>query len=427
MKFSFTSSHSTSDVLTSSHMFHQNLFKTKSNSFDNSSDDDDNDSEYTVEDTSCHKRKQLEINDLSLPLTDTIAEFVQELSEDKFFINDISFIFELSRKRAISPCAIVVALIYLKRLKAKSQASTNLFNINEPYSCNNTYMNNNNYDKYAANCLSNTELCLISLLLASKYLVDEGEDEEIYNDEWADLVDFPVDKVNKLERSILKQMDWELYVSESEFWSFTDKLTERITRKKVKYQQYQCTYTDLDCLLSNSTQFSVNALKSNLNYLTKIMLICSSTIVYMAISSFVISSCVFYLRTQLTANLINRLTLTTTQLTAAHNSSSGNDTNNRMADNTHIHSITNETNEMNLIDLNENIYYVEMPERLAAANKTSNFFEKICLMNENFNAFGASFFRKLWESNTNKQNMERLHLVSQQIKPISHHYYQLIL
>jgi len=43
-------------------------------------------------------------------------------------------------------------------------------------------------------------------LLASKYLVDEGEDEEIYNEEWADLVDFPVEKVNKIERSILKQL-----------------------------------------------------------------------------------------------------------------------------------------------------------------------------------------------------------------------------
>jgi hypothetical protein len=129
------------------------------------------------------------MNDLSLPLTglklwlalkildkilgekkllfriDTIAEFVQELSEDKFFINDISFIFELSRKRAISPCAIVVALIYLKRLKAKSKtnvAFNSFYNINESSSCNNYIYN---YDKYSANCLSNTELCLISLVI----------------------------------------------------------------------------------------------------------------------------------------------------------------------------------------------------------------------------------------------------------------------
>lgn len=111
----------------------------------------------------------------------------------------------MSRKRAISPCAIVVALIYLKRLKIK----TNLLNNFQPItneSSNNYPYNNKNYEKYSANCLNNTELCLISLLLASKYLVDEGEENEIYNDEWAELLDYSVEKVNLIERSILKQL-----------------------------------------------------------------------------------------------------------------------------------------------------------------------------------------------------------------------------
>ena len=42
--------------------------------------------------------------------------------------------------------------------------------------------------------------------MASKYLVDEGEDDEIYNDEWADLIDYSVEQVNLMEKSILKQM-----------------------------------------------------------------------------------------------------------------------------------------------------------------------------------------------------------------------------
>lgn len=411
MKFSFTSRNSVNDE---SHVFHQNLFGAKPDSLT----DDDYDEEFTDENeyTSCNQTKHLEMNDLSLPLTDTIAEFVQELSEDKFFINDISFIFELSRKRAISPCAIVVALIYLKRLKAKSKtnvAFNSFYNINESSSCNNYIYN---YDKYSANCLSNTELCLISLLLASKYLVDEGEDEEIYNEEWADLVDFPVEKVNKIERSILKQLEWELYVSKSEFWSFTAKLTERITRKKVKYQHYQCTYSDLDYLLSNSTQFSVDTLKSNLDFLTKIILICSSTIVYMAVSSFVISSCVFYLKNQLTLNLSK----ISTELTI--------DSVNKTITFQNNLNIINETNEMNMMLLNEN-NYKEIESKHMISNKTRNFFDKICLINENFNFIKTNFFRKLWQTSTiNNQNLERLHLASHQMKPItSHHYYQLIL
>jgi hypothetical protein len=43
-------------------------------------------------------------------------------------------------------------------------------------------------------------------MLASKYLIDEGESEEIYNSEWAKASELPVDELNKLERSFLRQM-----------------------------------------------------------------------------------------------------------------------------------------------------------------------------------------------------------------------------
>jgi len=206
MKFTFSTTNNNQDR---AHIFHENLFKNSPKSIisDSESEDSDSDNEYTNDEIDLNEStttNQLQINDLSLPLTDTIAEFVQELSKDKFFINDISFIFELSRKRAISPCAIVVALIYLKRLKIK----TNLLNNFEPITneSSSNYPYNKNYEKYSANCLSNTELCLISLLLASKYLVDEGEANEIYNDEWAELLDYSVEKVNLIERTILKQL-----------------------------------------------------------------------------------------------------------------------------------------------------------------------------------------------------------------------------
>ncbi len=64
-------------------------------------------------------------------------------------------------------------------------------------------------------------------LLASKYLIDEGESEEIYNDEWAAVSELPVKEINKLEKSILRQLDWQLYVSSEEFWKFTNVLTEK--------------------------------------------------------------------------------------------------------------------------------------------------------------------------------------------------------
>jgi hypothetical protein len=89
---------------------------------------------------------------------DTIAEFSKELSNEEFFINDLSFIFEMARKRAISPYAIIVALLYLKRLKQKltpqSVVSKPVKNSNLRYKF---------YDECCPG-LSNSELCLVSIV-----------------------------------------------------------------------------------------------------------------------------------------------------------------------------------------------------------------------------------------------------------------------
>lgn len=78
--------------------------------------------------------------------------------------------------------------------------------------------------------------------MASKFLIDEGEDDEIYNDQWAEAADIPVEKINKLEKIFLNKMvtklnfkfyfiknfkEWEMFVSGEEFWKFTHDLTEK--------------------------------------------------------------------------------------------------------------------------------------------------------------------------------------------------------
>ncbi len=61
----------------------------------------------------------------------------------------------MSRKRAISPYAIIVALLYLKRLKKKSSINGIGNNINNFSECKNSNESN----------LSNSELCLISIVI----------------------------------------------------------------------------------------------------------------------------------------------------------------------------------------------------------------------------------------------------------------------
>lgn len=54
----------------------------------------------------------------------------------------------------------------------------------------------------------------------------------------------------------------------------------------MKLQSNQCTYSDLDCLLS----FSNHDLSTALGYLAKIILICSSTLLYLAVSTYILTN-----------------------------------------------------------------------------------------------------------------------------------------
>ena len=40
-------------------------------------------------------------------------------------------------------------------------------------------------------------------MVASKYLYDEGVDEEVFNDEWAESAKIEVDEINDMERDFL--------------------------------------------------------------------------------------------------------------------------------------------------------------------------------------------------------------------------------
>ncbi|CAF0757578.1 unnamed protein product [Brachionus calyciflorus] len=284
--------------------FHKNLFidefSNRTDGYCSDQDRDDDDDDYDT--------KYFKFNNLSLPLTDTIAEFVQDLSEDQFFLNDLSFIFEMSRKRAISPYAIIVALLYLKRLKTKITQSN--FENKSLWSC---YSARNLIDTYFKpkqnefENFTNSELCLISILLASKFLIDEGEDDEIYNDQWAEAIDLPVQRINQLEKKFLNKMEWEMYVSSDEFWKFTHELTEKATRKKVKLQLGNCTYSDLDALLSFSSQFSVLSIYKSFQLLLKIFFVCSSTLLYVTLSTYLVSTSVMLIKNQLVNTQFNLL------------------------------------------------------------------------------------------------------------------------
>ena len=72
---------------------------------------------------------------------------------------DVTRAAEITRDTCASPTSLVLALMYLDRLRSSNS-------------------------KYLGS-ISSTDLFLVSLMVASKYLYDDGEEDEVFNEEWA--------------------------------------------------------------------------------------------------------------------------------------------------------------------------------------------------------------------------------------------------
>lgn len=99
----------------------------------------------------------------SLPVTDVAVELFQSTSSLRVPHRktiDKLFAAQVSRMSSISPCAFMLSMVYIERMKRRNP-------------------------EYIEK-ISSADLFLVSMMVASKYLYDEGEEEEMYNDEWAD-------------------------------------------------------------------------------------------------------------------------------------------------------------------------------------------------------------------------------------------------
>ena len=77
--------------------------------------------------------------------------------------------------------------------------------------------------KYLSN-ISPTDLFLVSMMVASKFLHDDGEEDEVFNDEWATSGGMEKKELNELELNFLTAIDWRIYVSLDEYEETTRQL-----------------------------------------------------------------------------------------------------------------------------------------------------------------------------------------------------------
>lgn len=157
----------------------------------------------------------------SFSLTSVVVEKFGQ--NDTLFLEKLCFDYaaDLSREVSLSPCSLVLALIYLERLGDK----------------------NPNF----VSSIPSSQLFLISVMVASKFLNDDGEEDEVINAEWATSAKLDLSKLNELEREFLQAIDWALFVDEDDFASALERIETRVAQREGLRRGW-LTYTDLDVL-----------------------------------------------------------------------------------------------------------------------------------------------------------------------------------
>ncbi|KYM95775.1 PREDICTED: protein CNPPD1 [Cyphomyrmex costatus] len=167
------------------------------------------------------------INCLSLPVTELAAELFTEVKSSHTLERlDVEEASRISRNTCVSPCSLVLALLYIERLK----------------NCNLEYLHQ----------VAPSELFLVSLMVASKFLHDDGEEDEVFNKEWANSGQVTIARMNKLEKDFLAAIDWTVLVKNQDFWERLQELEKKVAFREVHKRRW-CTYTELNCLM-NSVQ-----------------------------------------------------------------------------------------------------------------------------------------------------------------------------
>lgn len=176
---------------------------------------------------------------LSLPVTELAAELFTEVKGGYTLERlDVEEASRISRNACVSPCSLVLALLYLERLK----------------DCNPEYLQQ----------VAPSELFLVSLMVASKFLNDEGEDDEVFNTEWALSGDLTILQINQLEKDFLKAIDWTVFVHNQEFWERLQKLEKDVAYREAQKRGW-FSYTELTCLMNSMQLIAVAQVVVNMS------------------------------------------------------------------------------------------------------------------------------------------------------------------
>ncbi|KAM4710707.1 protein CNPPD1 [Anableps anableps] len=168
--------------------------------------------------------KDVSLDALSCPVTDIAVEIFQKSAPSPIRKLQKKYAAHVAREACISPCAMMLALVYIERLRHRNPE----------------YLQK----------ISSSDLFLISMMVASKYLYDEGEEEEVFNDEWGAAGKLDVQTINNLEMNFLNAIEWSLFTEPKDFFDILSHLETSIAEKQGMKRGW-FTYTDLCVLLDH--------------------------------------------------------------------------------------------------------------------------------------------------------------------------------
>lgn len=163
---------------------------------------------------------------LSLPITELAVDFANDVANECIEHLDMTAAAKLSRQACLGPNVFVIAMVYLQRLRLKSP----------------DYLSR----------VSPHDLFLISMMVASKFLYDEGTTDEVWTDEWAECGNIELDELAEMEVDFCANSDWRLFVGPDEFESSLQRLECRVALK-MSISRGFFTYGDLSSILSHLT------------------------------------------------------------------------------------------------------------------------------------------------------------------------------
>jgi len=191
----------------------------------------------------------------SFPLANHVSNIFNE-SHRNYSLNTLD-LDTISRIRQQTPCSLLLTIIYLERI--------------------------NKLDPAFVKLVSPSELFLVSLMISAKFY-SYYDEMEVFANAWAEEGRIDAERLKQLEISFLNAIEWNLIVSDHEFYEKL-KTVERLLAMKEGLSRGWYTYTELELLMP-----SIEIAKRILNYTTMLMFSYACVIATIALSSVIVAS-----------------------------------------------------------------------------------------------------------------------------------------